>query len=149
MNAIGIIFANLHERNIPELTRSRTVGSVPFGCRYRLIDFTLSNMVNSGITDIRVVTQYNYQSLMDHIGSGKDWDLARRSGGIKILPPNMRASQNYQVGGHSRLESLMGIAASLNTSRKIMSLWQTVTASATSISKTCSVITLQTMPTSR
>ena len=114
MNAIGIIFANLHERNIPELTRSRTVGSVPFGCRYRLIDFTLSNMVNSGITDIRVVTQYNYQSLMDHIGSGKDWDLARRSGGIKILPPNMRASQNYQVGGHSRLESLMGIAASLN-----------------------------------
>ena len=114
MNAIGIIFANLHERNIPELTRSRTVGSVPFGCRYRLIDFTLSNMVNSGITDIRVVTQYNYQSLMDHIGSGKDWDLARRSGGIKILPPNMRANQNYQVGGHSRLESLMGIAASLN-----------------------------------
>ena len=50
MNAIGIIFANLHERNIPELTRSRTVGSVPFGCRYRLIDFTLSNMVNSGLT---------------------------------------------------------------------------------------------------
>ena len=114
MNAIGIIFANLHERNIPELTRSRTVGSVPFGCRYRLIDFTLSNMVNSGITDIRVVTQYNYQSLMDHIGSGKDWDLARRSGGIKILPPNMRYSQNYQGGAHSRLESLMGIAASLN-----------------------------------
>lgn len=114
MNAIGIIFANLHERNIPELTRIRTVGSVPFGCRYRLIDFTLSNMVNSGITDIRVVTQYNYQSLMDHIGSGKDWDLARRSGGIKILPPNMRFNQNYQGGAHSRLESLMGIAASLN-----------------------------------
>lgn len=114
MNAVGIIFANLHERNIPELTRIRTVGSVPFGCRYRLIDFTLSNMVNSGITDIRVVTQYNYQSLMDHIGSGKDWDLARRSGGIKILPPNMRFNQNYQGGAHSRLESLMGIAASLN-----------------------------------
>ena len=114
MNAIGIIFANLHERNIPELTRVRTVGSVPFGCRYRLIDFTLSNMVNSGITDIRVVTQYNYQSLMDHIGSGKDWDLARRSGGIKILPPNTRYNQNYMGGAHSRLESLMGIAASLN-----------------------------------
>lgn len=114
MNAIGIIFANLHERNIPELTRVRTVGSVPFGCRYRLIDFTLSNMVNSGITDIRVVTQYNYQSLMDHIGSGKDWDLARRSGGVKILPPNTRFSQNYMGGAHSRLESLIGIAASLD-----------------------------------
>ncbi len=113
MNAIGIIFANLHERNIPELTRNRTIGSVPFGCRYRLIDFTLSNMVNSGITDIRVVTQYNYQSLMDHIGSGKDWDLARRSGGIKVLPPNMRYNQNYTGGAHSRLESLMGISASI------------------------------------
>ena len=114
MNAIGIIFANLHERNIPELTRSRTIGSVPFGCRYRLIDFTLSNMVNSGITDVRVVTQYNYQSLMDHIGSGKDWDLARRSGGIKVLPPNMRYNQNYTGGAHSRLESLMSISASIS-----------------------------------
>ncbi len=113
-NAIGIIFANLHERNIPELTRNRTIGSVPFGCRYRLIDFTMSNMGNSGITDIRVVTQYNYQSLMDHIGSGKDWDLARRSGGIKVLPPNMRYNQNYLGGAHSRLESLLGISASIS-----------------------------------
>ena len=71
MNAIGIIFANLHERNIPELTRSRTVGSVPFGCRYRLIDFTLSNMVNSGITDIRVVTQYSVSAASDVTHSQK------------------------------------------------------------------------------
>lgn len=114
MNAIGIIFANLHERNIPELTSSRTIGSVPFGCRYRLIDFILSNMVNSGITDVRVVTQYNYGSLMDHIGSGKDWDLARRSGGIKVLPPSIRYNQGgYTGGAHSRLESLVGISESI------------------------------------
>ena len=114
MNAIGIIFANLHEKNIPELTSNRTIGSVPFGCRYRLIDFSLSNMVNSGITDIRVVTQANYASLMDHIGSGMDWDLARRSGGIKVLPPNARAQRITQTTGFTtRLESLRSIRESI------------------------------------
>lgn len=94
MSTAGIIFSNIHDNNIPELTRNRTMASVPFGCRYRLIDFTLSNMVNSNINNISVITHYNYQSLMDHIGSGKDWDLARRSGGIKILPPFIRAAAN-------------------------------------------------------
>lgn len=115
MNAIGIIFANLHEKNIPELTGHRTIGSVPFGCRYRLIDFALSNMVNSGITDVRIATQSNYGSLMDHIGSGKDWDLARRSGGIKILAPSIQGNQsNYSgLGFSSRLEALKAISSNL------------------------------------
>ena len=112
MKVVGIVFANLHERNIPELTADRTVGSIPFGCRYRLIDFTLSNMVNSGITDIRVATQYNYQSLMDHIGSGKNWDLARHSGGIKVLPPDKQGSPGH---GASRLETLKSIRDSLSS----------------------------------
>ena len=115
MNAIGIIFANLHEKNIPELTGNRTIGSIPFGCRYRLIDFALSNMVNSGITDVRVATQSNYGSLMDHIGSGKDWDLARRSGGVKVLPPNLHSSQLYVS---SRLEALKSISANLKHIRE-------------------------------
>jgi len=93
---VGIIFSNIHDHNVSELTRRRTMASVPFGCRYRLIDFTLSNIVNSGITHVGVVTHYNYQSLMDHIGTGKDWDLARRSGGIKILPPYITAFANTQ-----------------------------------------------------
>ena len=61
MSAAGIIFSNIHDNNIPELTRNRTMASVPFGCRYRLIDFALSNMVNSNINNISVITHYNYQ----------------------------------------------------------------------------------------
>lgn len=110
MNAVGIIFSNIHDKNISELTRMRTMASVPFGCRYRLIDFTLSNMVNSGITHVGVITHYNYQSLMDHIGSGKDWDLARRQGGIQILPPYITAFANTQNSLYAtRLEALKSI----------------------------------------
>lgn len=87
MDALGIIFSNIHDENVPELTAARTMASIPFCGRYRLIDFALSNIVNSGITKVGVITKSNYQSLMDHVGSGKDWDLARRHGGLIILPP--------------------------------------------------------------
>ncbi len=110
MSTAGIIFSNIHDNNIPELTRNRTMASVPFGCRYRLIDFALSNMVNSNISNISVITHYNYQSLMDHIGSGKDWDLARRSGGIKILPPFIRTTANTANQLYTtRLEALKSV----------------------------------------
>ena len=74
MSVVGIIFSNIHDKNITELTKSRTMASIPFGGRYRLIDFPLSNMVNSGITNIGVIAHSNYRSLMEHIGTGKDWD---------------------------------------------------------------------------
>ncbi len=110
MSVAGIIFSNIHDSNISDLTRLRTMASVPFGCRYRLIDFTLSNMVNSGITSVYVITHYNYHSLMDHIGSGKDWDLARARGGIKILPPFISAfANNVNVLYKTRLEALKSI----------------------------------------
>lgn len=86
-SAVGVIFSNLHEENVPELVRRRTIASVPFGGRYRLIDFPLSNMVNAGITTVGIMTNNNYRSLIDHLGSGKDWDLARKDGGIILLPP--------------------------------------------------------------
>ena len=116
MTAAGIIFSNIHESTIPELTGQRTMASIPFGGRYRLIDFALSNMVNSGITKVGVVTHYNYQSLLDHIGNGKDWDLARYDGGIKILPPFITAYDNNTTGrAHStRLGALMGIMDFIN-----------------------------------
>lgn len=111
MAVAGLIFSNIHDSAIPELTNVRTMASVPFGCRYRLIDFPLSNMVNSGITKIGIVAHNNYQSLLDHIGTGKDWDLARRSGGIKILPPFITAYEGAS-GSHlynTRLEALLGV----------------------------------------
>lgn len=115
MSTAGIIFSNIHDNNIPELTRNRTMASVPFGCRYRLIDFALSNMVNSNISNISVITHYNYQSLMDHLGSGKDWDLARRAGGIKILPPFITAYANHENSLYStRLEALKSVNHSIS-----------------------------------
>ena len=86
-NMLGVLFSNVHDENIRELTEKRAMGSVPFGGRYRLIDFPLSNMVNSGINKVGVITKNNYQSLMDHLGSGKAWDLSRKREGLFILPP--------------------------------------------------------------
>ncbi len=114
MNAAGIIFSNIHDKNITELTRKRTMASIPFACRYRLIDFALSNMVNSGITNINVIAHYNYHSLMDHIGNGKNWDLARRNGGIKILPPYITAYANSSNNLYTtRLEALKSVIHSI------------------------------------
>lgn len=103
--AVGVIFSSMHEENIPEISRQRTMGSVPFGGRYRMIDFALSNMVNAGITTVGLVTKSNYQSLIDHIGSGKDWDLARKDGGVVLLPPY--SDENEGVV-NTRLEGLKG-----------------------------------------
>ncbi len=115
MNAAGIIFSNIHDKNVTELTRQRTMASIPFACRYRLIDFTLSNMVNSGITNIDVIAHYNYHSLMDHIGTGKNWDLARRNGGIKILPPYITAYANASNALYTtRLEALKSVIHSIS-----------------------------------
>lgn len=102
---MGIIFSNMHDNALGELTENRTTGSVPFGGRYRLIDFILSNMVNSDIQDIGIITKSNYQSLMDHVGAGRPWDLARKRGGLVILPPFA-----YQGAGiyRGRLEALSG-----------------------------------------
>ena len=84
---LGIIFANIHEEALDSLTAMRTMGSVPFCSRFRLIDFPLSNMVDSGVTKIGVVANANFRSLMDHIGTGKPWDLSRKSDGLFLLPP--------------------------------------------------------------
>lgn len=125
MSTTGIIFSNLHDMSISDLTRKRTMASVPFGCRYRLIDFALSNMVNSGIHDVNVITHYNYRSLMDHIGSGKDWDLARRAGGLKILPPFITAYSNESNHLYtSRLEalkSIQGVIAGFTSDNVVLS----------------------------
>ncbi len=87
MKIAGLIFSGIYNDGLDNLTKNRTVASLPFAGRYRQIDFVLSNMVNSHIYDIGVITKYNYQSLMDHLGSCQDWDLNRKRGGLVIIPP--------------------------------------------------------------
>ena len=103
--AVGIVFSNIHDQDVPELTSNRTLASVPFGGRYRLIDFTLSNMASSGISKVGIITKNNYQSLMDHVGSGKSWDLSRKNGGLIVLPPYAEARTIY----NTRYEAIKGI----------------------------------------
>ncbi len=113
MKAVGIIFSNIHDKLLPELTSNRTLASVPFAGRYRLIDFVLSNMVNSSITKVGVITKMNYQSLMDHVGSGKHWDLSRKNGGLMVLPPfGVNDSGPYK----SRFEAIKNIQTFLQRS---------------------------------
>ncbi len=106
-SVLGLVFSNMHDSSITELTKKRTMGSVMFGGRYRLIDFPLSNMVNSGISEVGVITKSNFQSLIDHLGSGSAWDLSRKKGGLHILPPFSNVSQGIYRG---RLEALCGIS---------------------------------------
>lgn len=107
MSAVGIIFSNIHNETIDELTRKRTSASIPFGGRYRLIDFALSNFVNADVTSVGVLTQKNYQSLMDHLGSGKDWDLSRKNGGLIIFPPYSSHRSDFLY--ENRFEALMSV----------------------------------------
>ncbi|MFP4198650.1 MAG: glucose-1-phosphate adenylyltransferase subunit GlgD [Halanaerobium sp.] len=86
-NVMAIINNALDESFMDKLTEHRSLASVPFGARYRLIDFPLSNLVNSGITNVGLLLQTKYRSLMDHIGFGKAWDLDRKRNGLFILPP--------------------------------------------------------------
>ena len=104
-NVMGLIFANMHDGTIGDLTERRTMGSVLFGGRYRLIDFPISNMVNSGISEVGVITKSNYQSLLDHLGSAREWDLARKKGGLYIIPPFGNVDSKLYRG---RIEALYG-----------------------------------------
>lgn len=115
-NVLGIIYSNVADENISELTSARTMGSVPFAGRYRLVDFVLSDMVNCGISKVVISTKSNYQSLMDHIGSGKPWDLSRKREGITILPPfNLLGTGGMYK---SRIEALSSMMSYISRSNK-------------------------------
>ena len=96
--ALGIIFPNSYDNWVPELVNVRLMASIPFASRYRMIDFVLSSMANSGIDNISVIVKNNYHSLMDHLGSGREWDLVRKNGGLNIFPPFMEADSRAYVG---------------------------------------------------
>lgn len=86
-DALGIIFGEGTDAGLGTLTANRSLAAVPIASRYRIIDFILSSMVNSGITNVGIITQKNYKSLMDHLGTGKEWDLNRKIGGLLLIPP--------------------------------------------------------------
>ena len=113
-SAVGLIFANMHDEALRDATAIRSMGSLPFGGRYRLIDFPLSAMVNAGIIKVGVITKSNYRSLMDHIGSGKAWDLSRKNEGLYFLPPRSSDDALYQ----GRLGSLADVVPFLNHSKE-------------------------------
>lgn len=112
----GILFAYRSDANLGELTRPRNTCSVPFGGRYRLIDFMLSSYVNAGITDVGIIVHEGYQSLLDHLGSGKDWDLSRKHGGLRLLPPF--ASGGTRGGFRGKMEALAGVRSYLEGIRQ-------------------------------
>lgn len=85
-NTIGMIFGNCRSDVLMGLTANRPIAAVPFGGRYRLMDFVLSNMVNSGLRTVGIITPHHYRPILDHLKSGKDWFLDRKTGGLFILP---------------------------------------------------------------
>ena len=101
MNVMGIIFAN--DGTLDTLTGKRTMASLPFGGRYRQVDFALSNLAFMGVHHIGVITRHHYQSLINHIGSGEEWGLELEEGGLEFLTPYAMSSiDNYR----GKLESL-------------------------------------------
>ena len=119
MNGLhGIIFSYEQEPGLRELAERRMPASIPFGGRYRVVDFMLSNLHAAGITDVGVVLHGNYQSLLDHIGNGKTWDMARKYGGLRILPPfaETRAYRSGEFRG--KMEALAGVRSYLQGIRQ-------------------------------
>ena len=101
MNVMGIIFAN--DAYLDALTTKRTMGSLPFGGRYRQVDFALSNLCAAGVRHVGIISRHNYQSLMNHIGSGEEWGLELEEGGLEFLTPYAMSNKDSYRG---KLESL-------------------------------------------
>ncbi len=101
MNVMGIIFAN--DGTLGDLTDKRTMASLPFGGRYRQIDFALSNLSSAGVRHVGIITRHSYQSLMNHIGSGEEWGLEMEEGGMEFLTPYAMSTKDSYRG---KLESL-------------------------------------------
>ena len=107
MNAMGIIFANIYDSSLGQLTNKRTMASLPYGGRYRQVDFALSNMSNSGIRNIGIISRHNYQSLMNHIASGEEWDLELGEGGLQYLTPFAISNNASYRGKMEALDTAM------------------------------------------
>lgn len=119
--ALGVIFANSYDALIPEMVSERLMASIPFAGRYRICDFIISSMVHSGIDNISLIVKKNYHSLMDHLGSGQEFDLARKNGGLNIVPPYAQKQIKVYEGRVEALESLKGYLNKCSQKYVIMS----------------------------
>ena len=115
LNTLGIIFPNSYDTFVPDLVNVRLMGSIPFASRYRMIDFMLSSMSNCGIDTVAAIVNNNYQSVIDHLGSGRSWDLVRKNGGLKIFPPYADKSSKPYRGRAGALANVLGF---LNDQKK-------------------------------
>lgn len=106
-SALGIVFPNSYDATISELVNVRLMASIPFASRYRLIDFMLSSMTNCDIDNISLIVNNNYHSLMDHLGSGREWDLVRKNGGLNIFPPHAEKTSKHYTGRVAAIASLL------------------------------------------
>lgn len=120
-NALGIIFPNVYDEFVSELTGERLMASIPFASRYRMIDFVLSSMVNCGIDNITVLVRENYFSLLDHLGSGREWDLTRKNGGLNIFPPFAQKNMGIYGGKVGMIASILSFLKSQKEKYVIMS----------------------------
>lgn len=120
-NALGIIFPNAYDELVPELTSERLMASIPFAGRYRMIDFVLSSMANCGIDNVTVLVRENYFSLLDHLGSGREWDLTRKNGGLNIFPPFAQKNMRVYTGRVGMLGSILGFLKSQKEKYVVMS----------------------------
>ena len=104
MRVMGIIFAN--DVAVDALTEKRTMASLPFGGRYRQVDFHLSNLTAAGIDHVGIVSRSNYQSMMNHVGSGEEWGLELEDGGLEFLTPYALGNDDRYRG---KLENLNAV----------------------------------------
>ena len=114
----GIVFSYERRNDLKELGDIRSAASLPFGGRYRAVDFVLSSLVNAGVTDVGVVLHGRYQSIIDHLGSGKDWDLSRKRGGLHILPPFNYQKEWGIMPFRGKIEALAGVRSYLENIRQ-------------------------------
>ena len=119
--ALGVIFPNSYDGLVPELVKERLMASIPFASRYRLVDFAISSMARAGIDNISLIARENYLSLMDHLGSGREWDLARKNGGLNIIPPYAQKEIKVYNGRVEALESIKSFLVSQKEKYVVMS----------------------------
>ena len=105
MNVMGIIFAN--DASLGALTEKRTMASLPFGGRYRQIDFALSNLCAAGVHHVGIITRHSYQSLINHVGGGEEWGLELAEGGLEYLTPYAQSTTDHYRGKLDSLHTAM------------------------------------------